>query len=255
MKKSLMVGVSGFALTAIAGGVAGLTVAASSAEAGNAYIALGAGFAVDGFDDWERTPPPCTPKFLSGDIDLDVAPAFEAAVGYDIGPVMNSVGIRVELQATYLDFDVDGLTFGEETDSGAPRSARAGHITETLLMANVLVDFDLGGFGGITPYAGVGIGIAGGEVDFGTVPITSTSIPGLVVFDDASDTGFVWQLIIGASVPVATNLDVYGNYRLIGLPDLDVDDEFAGSDGPGSEVTFEDEFAHTFTVGMRYNFM
>ena len=240
MKKFWMASVSALALAAIA----------SPAGAGQGYVSAGVGFA-SGWDErnWDREPPKSTPKFTTGTVMFDGSPAFEGAIGYDTGPLNGSqLGIRAEVQATYLDYSVDEVAWGP-TSSSVPVRDRAGHLTQTLWMANLLLDLHLDGLGGFTPYIGGGIGVARGVIDVG-VNAPGSAPPGIFQFDDATDSGFVWQFILGASVPVTSTLQVYGNYRMIDLPDFVADDE----DRRGGPVTFEGDITHALLIGIRASF-
>ena len=244
MNKILMASVSVVALTAVA----------SPAMAGNPYLQLGAGFATGSERDWDRDPPPRTVIFTTGAQEFHGGPAFEAAIGYDVGPVWNNTGIRVELQATYINYDVGRVQFGgpssDSPSSAPPNGSRVGDLTETLLMANVLVDIDLGI--PLTPYVGVGIGFALSNLDSGG----TGSTPPFMQFDGLDDVGLAWQIILGASVAVAPNLDVYGNYRLIGLPGFEGPDiEAAAGNAGAGHTDFDSDLSHAITVGIRYNFM
>jgi len=250
MKKIWMASVSVIALTALA----------SPALAGSLYIAGGGGIAT-GFDrDFDHDglgPPKPSSVFHTGDQHFGGGPVFEAAVGFDTGTVwskegalLRKAGLRFELQASYVDYDVDGIAWQESEDSPSsapPPGQRTGHMDTTLLMLNVLVDFDLG-LGGLTPYVGVGVGGAFSELNSGGQ--TAKSAPPFLRFDEADDSGIAWQVLVGASAPVSTNLDVYANYRLLGLPELDM----TSTHPAASTVEFDDELSHLFTFGVRYTF-
>ena len=233
MKKILMTGVSVFAVTALS----------SPADAGNAYIALGAGAVIVQDRDFERDPPPKGP-FTQGEIELGGGAIFEGAVGFDTQ--IGAAGVRFEFQATNFDVDAENVLYeGTSFSGGAPPGDRVGIVDHWLLMVNVLVD--LGDFGGLVPYVGVGGGIDLANWDFGQ----TEEHPKHVSFNSESETGMVWQAIVGASFPVATNLDVYGNYRFIGLPGGNLDE----ADSPGGPTEIDMDFAHAFTIGIRYSFL
>lgn len=236
MKKFWMASVSAVALAAIA----------SPAVAGNGYVSAGFGFAT-GWDDrdWTRDPPPGSGSpFSNGSQMFDAGSVFEGAVGYESGPLGNSeASVRVELQGTRINYDVDKVTFAPASSS--PNGQRNGNLTETLFMVNVLVDFELSQLG-ITPYAGVGLGIAHGTLKSHIVG----SGPPFLSFNDADDSGFVWQFIVGASAAVTPVLELYGNYRAVQLPEMTVSDVSTR----GGPVTFDSDTTHLFTVGLRVNF-
>ncbi|MCH7888388.1 MAG: porin family protein [Proteobacteria bacterium] len=277
MKKIWLNGVSAFALTAVAGPA---LVVSAPAQAGNAYLALGGGFANLGDRDFdffcidklgEGTESKCRdenndkidpldePARRSGAVnDFDMGPVFEGAIGYNLGTVFHgnphgpSVGLRIELQATYIDNDTESI-LADSITKLPPFSTPAfgplsGHLSETLLMANLLLDIDQTALPGLTPYIGGGIGVVFSELD--AIPLDK---PKDFVFNDAEDTGFVWQVIVGASVGLTPNLELYANYRLIGLPDMDLDITHDNKK-LGTDIEFDDELIHAATVGIRYNF-
>jgi opacity protein-like surface antigen len=239
MKKLLMAGVSGAAVMAV--------MSPESADAGNPYIALGAGAVLVTDRDYDRIKPPGGP-FSTGEIELGGGAIFEGAVGYD-AQIGESLGIRFEFQVSNFDVDVDNISFqGGSQASGPPPGERAGIVDHWLLMLNVLVD--IGDFGGLVPYVGVGGGISIAEWDASPFFSGDKAGPKFVSFDDETNTEFAWQVIAGASFPVAVNLDLYGNYRLIGLTGGSFNDV-----DPGGPVDVDHDFAHAFTLGMRYNFL
>ena len=243
MKKSLMAGVSMSALAVSALAVSALT---SPVEAGNAYISLGAGIAGMNDRDWTRSSAG-PPIFEEGELDLDSAAMFEGAVGFDFGTVWSkeggrpdNVGLRVEVQVSNVKLEGDSVFF---TDTDKQDFPYGGTLNEWLVIANVLVDIDLGGF---TPYLGVGGGMA--ISDCSITPILES--PKFANCDD-DDLSAVWQVIAGANFPVATNLDVYLNYRLIGLPGAEYG---KGDDSPGGTIDFDMDLLHAITGGIRYTF-
>ncbi len=259
MRKIYMAGVSAVALTAIASPA--LSQSPAPEIPAGLYLAAGLGFAL-GFDrDFDHnggkpnpssSSPDVPNPFNAADQNFSTAPIFEGAIGYDFGPSIriaklgeNALGARVEFQASFIDFDANDIDPVVTGSDSPPPGDRAGHLDVTLLMANLLLDIDTGS--PLTPYVGVGVGAALSTIDSG---VSATEAPPWVRFDDASDTGVAWQIIAGASVAVAPNLDLYGNYRLIGLPLMTAD----AVHPPEKDVDFDSQLAHSFTFGMRYTF-
>lgn len=237
MKKIWMASVSALALAA---------VSSPAVAAGDLYIAAGVGGATFlGDRDWTRLPPPSADKFTSGTQDFESGPIFEAAIGFDMGTLGTSmVGLRVELQGTYIDFDVGDITWGED-ESSPPPGLTSGHLSETLYMVNLLLDFDVGA--PVTPYLGGGLGIAHSEMN-----AVRADGPSFLSFTNQDDTGFVGQIIAGLSAAATPYLDFYGQYRGIFLPEVEFKD--FRSDLKGTDVTYESQISHAFTVGIRVKF-
>ncbi len=112
------------------------------------------------------------------------------ALGKSWGPV-GRLGVRTEIEVSYRENDIDEIFF-----SGNGPAAEInvdGDSSSTTLFANLLVDFPLSNIP-ITPYAGIGLGVAFTEQDF-------VYGPGVRVGD--SDETFAAQLIGGASYDIS----------------------------------------------------
>lgn len=168
---------------------------------------------------------------LSGSADL--------SVGYVVGA---SVGVRFleyfrgEIQITYNKTDVDNLSV-----QGEPSTAKGG-LSMLAIMANGYVDWALDF--GITPYLGAGIGW--GKADFSA---RNRSGPNQTEIDD-TDSVFVWNVMVGATVPIGQNLEFSLGYRYLASEDL----RLAGRVGTEPR-RFDSEFdAHQVLAGFRINF-
>jgi opacity protein-like surface antigen len=105
----------------------------------------------------------------------------------------------------------------------------------------------LGGFSGISPYVGIGAGIA--SVKWDTIDFPGLGL-GAVATDD--DWRFAYALMTGVSFDVTENLAVDTGYRFTGIDDGQLVD-------PGSIIvpggaTYSDLYIHEFRIGMRYTF-
>jgi opacity protein-like surface antigen len=243
MKKTLMAGVS---LGALA--LSGLVVSAptSPAEAGNVYLALGAGgIGLHGNRDWDcpRCASSTGTKFHEGEMDTEAGVIFEGAIGYDT-QVSEVIDIRFEVQVSNFDVDIPSVFWGSNSDDRGPPNQRSGDMDQWLFMLNALVD--IGDFGGLVPYIGAGAGLG-----YTTLNVGHHEGPPFVQFDEDDDAGFAWQILAGASFPIGVNLDFYGNYRLIGLNG----GNFDGPNETAKGVDFDMDLAHAFTIGVRYNWM
>jgi OOP family OmpA-OmpF porin len=168
---------------------------------------------------------------LSGSADLSVGYVVGAAIG-----VKFLEHYRGELQITYNDSDVDNLSV-----QGEPATASGG-LSMLAIMANGYVDWDFGF--GVLPYVGAGIGY--GEADFSA---RNRSGPTQTEIDD-TDSVFVWNLMLGATVPVGESLELSLGYRYLASEDLRLSGRAAGE-----PRRFDSEFdAHQFIAGLRMNF-
>ncbi|MEL6688508.1 MAG: outer membrane beta-barrel protein, partial [Pseudomonadota bacterium] len=133
------------------------------------------------------------------DIDFDDGYALGGFVGYEY-----SDAIRIEAELSYRQNDADTLAFnnidrpftGDGTDSLS-------------ILANVYYDFE--NDSAITPFIGAGAGIGFLENDFAYGP---------AVFED-DDTAFVYQSIIGASLAVSENSELFIDGRYFAASGVD----------------------------------
>ena len=124
--------------------------------------------------------------------------------------------------------------------------------------------FDVGKFGGLTPYVGGGIGAA--YVNYGTYissnnpTTTNGGGPTAVLFNPSdsetqtflgeNELRFAWNLQAGASYEINDNLALDGSYRY-----TRIDNGRVANIVPGSDVTEESDLeGHEFRVGIRYTF-
>lgn len=116
--------------------------------------------------------------------------------------------------------------------------------SETLrAMANVFVDFELGG---LEPYLGAGAGYASTDLRvIGPRAVFPTEQARLLIEDE--DSGFAYQAMAGLSVPVNERLSFTLGYRWFD------EGRFVGVDGRNQEVTRE-RGTHNIDVGLRWSF-
>lgn len=131
-------------------------------------------------------------------------------------------GFRSEVEFGYRTNDTDELSV-----SGYGSIPIGGDITTVSLMANVLYDFVPEG--NVSPFIGVGLGIANIEAD-------------LDYLESADDNVFAGQLMAGVGFAVSPNVKLDVQYRYFVTEDPDFD----GTEG---------EYAtHNALVGLRYSF-
>ena len=163
-------------------------------------------------------------------------------VGFNIGGALGrhiNDMIRAELAFTYREGDVDqaGFASGQQADGKSSLFAA---------MANVYAEFADLPLGGITPWVGVGIGVGEYKVDI------FQETAGDFDVDDA-DVVFVYNAMVGASVPLTDVATLNFGYRYIAI---------AGEKGSGAVIApstrtqeVEDEFdSHEGIIGVRFRF-
>lgn len=134
-----------------------------------------------------------------------------AQLGYGFGN-----GIRVEAEGFVL-----GATTSASRAASVGADGKRGAVGVAGLMTNVLYDFDFKRLGwgnaplGITPYVGVGLGVAG----VGQSNLPSVGRPGQPVDYSATHTGFAAQFINGVALPIgfAPGLAATLEYRAIAV--------------------------------------
>ncbi|MEM9177839.1 MAG: outer membrane beta-barrel protein [Myxococcota bacterium] len=168
-----------------------------------------------------------------GSIQLD-EPGYH--VGGAIGRQFTDL-IRAEFAVSYREGDVDQAGFASGTQADGKSSL-------TAVMINAYADFPMGPF---TPWIGFGIG--GGEYKVDVIQ----KAPGVLDIDDA-DAVFVYNAMVGASVPLSEVATLNFGYRYIAIAGEQNTEAVTG--GPGSpSVDFDSEFdAHEGIVGIRFSF-
>jgi OOP family OmpA-OmpF porin len=159
----------------------------------------------------------------SGEVDYDTGWLGAIAVGYGFGN-----GFRLEGEMSHRRNDADDF-------SGVSLSGRA---ETTGFMANVLYDFNFSRK--FMPYVGFGLGAAVVEAD------EVSPLPAADRVND-EDTTFAWQAIVGVTVPLSEQLDLFADYRYFDAGDVDL-----RSDG-GTDIDTE-YAAHSAMIGIRFRF-
>ncbi len=159
---------------------------------------------------------------LSTEADFDTGFAVKAAVGNAM-----DTGFRFEAEVAYRDNDADGVG----------GSSAGGDVTAWSLMGNVI--YDIKTRGRLTPYIGVGAGVAG--IDWNEVtPVGGGSV-------DDNDTRFAYQGIAGAAYAINENLQLTLDYRYFATEEP----EFTTSTGTDFDAGYQ---SHTIMVGLRWTF-
>ncbi len=187
--------------------------------------------------------PPGGPQRVATDFDEGVH--FGGAIGLKLENWGNeSFTPRIELELSYLESDADTIDF---SGNGVGLENNVdGDISRLLVMANALVDFNTDS--AITPYLGVGIGVAFSDTDivYGGAPGAAPPIR----FGD-SETDFAAQAIIGASYEVSdtTSIFIDGRYSRI----FDVSGDRFNPGGLTGNIE-DDVSSFSINIGVRYAF-
>lgn len=146
-------------------------------------------------------------------------------------------GIRTEIELSRRENDVDRVT-------GTGAGTGAGAIAATSGMLNLIYDLRAGA--SLTPYIGIGAGLAYFSGDGARSTAAGTgSIKG-------SDTEFAYQAIAGIAFAVTERVSLALDYRYLSTfqePDLDL--RFASG---ASRSVSVDYASHSFMLGLRYQF-
>ncbi|WGM37839.1 OmpA family protein [Caulobacter sp. NIBR1757] len=154
-------------------------------------------------------------------VDPDDSWMGAARLGYRLSPHW-----RVELEGAYRPGEIPAGGF-----------FTGGDFEVWSLMGNVIVD--LIPDGDLSPFVGVGAGIAGAQAD--------ATVPPFLVVDD-SDAVWAWQAIAGVTAKATDQINVDLTYRYFQTDDFEF--ENPGTAGPLSGK-FNDQ---SVTVGIRYSF-
>jgi len=150
------------------------------------------------------------------------------------------IGVRTELELSYRENDIDQIFFsGNGPDAEINVS---GDSSSTTVFGNVLFDLPLKD-SPLTPYAGVGIGVAFTEQDFAYGP-------GVTVGD--SDEVFAGQFIAGVSYDISErySLTLDGRYQRA----FGVESRRVAPDGTLTGTIKEDLDSVSATLGLRVKF-
>ena len=252
-----------FALLAAAGTLA-LSAGATAQEAGDLYGGLGAGIAI-GSDNNTLRSDNADPAAFIAELETDDNVAIYGA----IGRYLNG-GARVELELASRTQNIDsipgdGLGFGGFPTAG--NDVALGDISATTLMVNVFKDFNVDAAGRLTPYLGLGLGVArvrpefdnigftqpvddlDGDDDFsvGDGTDTRSGFRGVVQDKDYTPAG---QAMAGLSFDFTDNMMIDVRYKYLRTSEYEVggyfNDDFAEADGRFG--------LHEVTGGLRWNF-
>ena len=165
------------------------------------------------------------------DTELSDDWAYTIAVGTEID------SIRLEFEIGTREAEVDIHSAG-----GADLPGSDGDNTALSFMINALYDFgEMLGSETISPYAGIGLGVAAVEFEGYTVD----GVPEVLDDEDAS---FAFQVIVGGEVDVAEDVGLFLEYVYLNAPEVDVSTTLGDN---GTDIDYE---THNIFAGVRYSF-
>ena len=186
------------------------------AQANGLYLSLGGGITLPTDSDFSGTG-------ISTSADLDAGWMGSGAIGYQF-----SNDIRAEFELAYRSSNVDALSAA---------SNGSGEIGVGSAMGNILYSFR--GESALTPYLGLGIGLASVNVD-DVQPISGS------VLDD-SDLVVAYQGIAGLGYRLGERTHLFADYRYFATADSSLSTRTnVGVDGDYAD--------HTFLFGLRFSF-
>ena len=240
------------ALLATAGTFA-FTGAALAQEAGDYYGALGAGIAIGNDDNDFEDQGDAVPFSFTSRFETDDNVAIYGALGkYFRSDLRGELELATRTQEIEA-INGDGLGFG-----GFPggEGASLGDLSATTLMANVFKDFDVDAAGRLTPYVGVGIGVARIRPEFENIAFSSPArdedgtADGYRVVVSDKDYTMAGQAMAGLSFDFTDNMMVDVRYRYLGTGKYEyggfVNDLLTNLEGNYS--------VQEVTAGLRWNF-
>ncbi|MEO1220199.1 MAG: outer membrane beta-barrel protein [Pseudomonadota bacterium] len=176
-------------------GSAAVIAAPAHAREGQPYVGVDAGFVLGSDIDIDLEAPveeERSARIDRGDnIDLGIV------AGYDFGPFRLEADLSRRAQSVR---QLESITPAFRNSARVPfgvNTLEYGHSRVLALMLNGL--FEVGSDDGLTVFAGGGVGVADVNIEAGSTAI-GTPI-------DDSSTGFAYQGLVGARVPVSDDLD------------------------------------------------
>lgn len=135
---------------------------------------------------------------------------FGGIVGYDFGP------FRLEAEASYRRASLDNLSEGNGDPILVAGTTLAGRVSSFTAMLNGLID--IGPDDGLQAFIGGGVGYADSKV---RVAFAAPQA-GLTADVGDGDSGFAWQLLAGARMPISDSVDIGLKYRFANHNDVDL---------------------------------
>lgn len=157
-------------------------------------------------------------------------------------------GFRAELEFSYRSNDIRHIASDGAGFSGWPASTLQGDMKSYTGMFNLLYDFET--TSKVTPYVGVGLGIAGVDPDFTGNNTSGAPTPALTIGNFGATTAMAYQGIVGLGFALADNLTLDVSYRYFGTDKR----HFSSTlNGAPANIAVENT-SHSLFAGLRWNF-
>jgi opacity protein-like surface antigen len=165
--------------------------------------------------------------------------SYRTDAGYMVGAAVGMPFLeyfRAEIALAFRSAEISEIAVQAGPDGGN------GEITLFSAIANGYVDYDFGLV--VVPYVGFGIG-------YGRLKLRGENTGGFKIRDKASV--FVWNLMVGGTLPVSDTVDMTAEYRYLSTTDPDFESLPLPGDTNGSRYDSEYD-NHEFVLGMRIKF-
>ena len=180
-------------------------------------------------------------------------PAFDSEADYDLGiGVYAALGygysnnVRAEIEFSYRTNDIESIAADGAGFSGWPAGTLGGDTTTMAIMGNVLYDFETGG--SVTPYIGLGIGMA--NVDHDISGNNPAGITANTIAYGSADWVLAYQGIAGVAFDLAEGLALDISYRYFGTKKVAHPGTLDGG-GAAFETGYD---PHSVFAGLRWSF-
>ncbi len=193
------------------------------------YVEYSAGLTVTPNQNLTRA----NPAGLTGRVEAEPGFTVGGAIGTKLLP-----HFRTEINIGYRQNEVDAirLVAGDESDG-------KGTISMLHVLANAYAEYDFEI--GVIPYFGLGVGYGMIEIDAHNKPDTLQI--------DADDHAFIWNAMVGASVPFSDVTTFSLGYRYLQSEDLNFRARIGAPVNGGRQVDSEYD-AHEMVAAIRYSF-
>jgi len=194
------------------------------------YVSLGGGLNMPSSSSVDYRNTAISPK-VGATTEFGTGYIFSGAVGYRL-----ENGFRTEAELNFRKSGVDTIA---GVDAAGKQRVMG-------LMANVLYDF--GAIASFKPYIGGGVGVGWNKWSGVNAGPSATFPAGTAVYSD-KDTAFQWQGIAGLAHPISERMDIFAEYRYIGLEQ----NKFQGA-AANTMASRHDDRSHNILAGVRLAF-
>jgi outer membrane protein OmpA-like peptidoglycan-associated protein len=228
----------------LAAGLLTLPIVASAQPVTGLYIGAGVGVNLMQDESVHSITAGASTVHTGSKLGSRVGPAGVISVGWGLGN-----GLRFEVEG-----DFRANKFNTVNSSGSSIASAGGWEQKGGGMANVLYDFV-----GLTPWVQPYVGVGAGYMWADEQNVRAYGGGNSLALGTSTKGAFAYQAILGLALPVAAapGLAITAEYRFMGLAGnrsySGIATSATGATAPVS-VKLNDDYNHTFLVGIRYNF-